>query len=247
MQLLINDQKFATWKRAGIYNYLKMTIVFIRNLREIGHTEDIIIITNHEPFIEIIEKEGAKVTIRPIFDYPALHQYKCNAWGLSIFDMQKIQFWTLTEYDKVLGIDNDMLAVSKFTDWHLPEPIIVRGRNKRPNNQHTWTANSSIMLIEPSLTTFNEMFKIIKTASFSPTTGWNECGTINCGSIGTIEHWDYQSANAMQGFLPYYFKDRIQHYYWNKIFTHYAGDLKYTDETYVAECRKHGFELIKAP
>ena len=59
-----------------------------------------------------------------MFDYPALYQYKCNAWGLSKFDMQKIYYWSLSQYERIMCLDNDILSRNdKFTQWDLEEVI----------------------------------------------------------------------------------------------------------------------------
>ena len=231
-------------------NHMKMAIVLIRNLREAGYEEDIIIITNDDRYADEISNENVTIERREIIDYKALYQWKCKAWGLSIFDAQKLYYWGIDGYDKLLCLDNDILAgsdddhSSKFLDWHLPTPQVscaVCASESTGIGQYV--VNSGIMLIKPSQAMFNDMYNIMVNADFDSIRGWNNYGKMTSG-IGEITHWDFQASNAIQGFIPYYFKDKLNPFDWRKYFRHYAGVSKYYDEVYVETCKRYGCKLI---
>ena len=234
IQLLYGGSEY---KRYFFDNLCYMTITLTRSIREIGYAGDIVIITNTDRFDHMFLSEGLIIEKRDIFDYPALHEFRCCAPELSLFDMQKIQYWSLTNYKKVIGLDNDMIAVKEFDFWAHSElgACFVNG----PKTD----INSGILLLEPSDETFNKMYHLATTATFSTETGWN-----NCGRIGNIKKWDFQAANAVQGFLPFYFREKIHnncslHDY----FTHYAGEAKYKNPIYKRELARHGFKLTIPP
>jgi hypothetical protein len=231
---MVDDQTYEFWGE----NYLYMTIVFIRSLREIGYKEDIVVITNIKDYDGELIQEGVFVEHREFFDYPALYDYACGARHLSRYDILKVHYWSLPQYNKLLCLDSDILAggwkekdrTRKFEDWHLPEVQIPSGGVNSPTN-------SGLMLIQPSAKTHSEMRQILETATFSPETGWNECGP-----LWTITDWGFQAANAVQGFIPYYFNGVHLHNF-RPYFRHYAGRMKYTEEAYTRELKRHGFEL----
>lgn len=225
------------YRKALFDNLFGMTITLTRSIREIGYTGDIIIITNTDKFDNEFKSEGLKIEKRKIFDYPARLQYQCCAAELSLFDMQKIQYWSLTDYKKVIGLDNDMIAVKEFDFWAYAElgACFVNG----PHSD----INSGILLLDPLQKTFDNMYEIATTATFSPETGWN-----NCGQIGKITNWAFQAANAAQGFLPYYFRGRIHNNcLLHDYFAHFAGPAKYKNPIYKRELARHGFRLIIPP
>lgn len=227
--------EYPRYKARQLENFYRMTIVLSRSLRDVGYKEDIVVVTNHEPFVGPLHEEGLIVEMRDLFDYPALYQFKCGAWGISRFDMNKMHYWSLVQYNRVIGIDNDMLARPRIFDSWASEDVLVCGGGNSP-------VNSGIILIQPSIETYNDIRKTLATATFSPQTGWNNCGTYETERI-TIKSWEFQAANAAQGFIPYYFKDKIRMFNWQAHFQHYSGISKYRDPNYVAECRRHGLEL----
>lgn len=207
-----------------------MTIVAMRTIREIGYDCDIVVITNIDDNKQRFEEEGAIVEKREMFEYPALYDYKCGAWGLSLFDIQKVYYWSLYDYDKVLAIDNDMTAKALFTNWEIPELLANKGRESH--------LNSGMLLLEPSEETYHNMRNILKDATFSPETGWN-----NCGKLKNVPNWEFQAANAAQGFLMYYFDDKLKYYPLRDYFEHYVGKRKFLDQDYQNLIKKHGFKL----
>lgn len=210
-------------------NYLTMTIALARNLREAGYEEDIVVITNHESYEEILAKEGVLIEHRSPFDYPALHHFKCPAWGLSLFDMAKIHYWDLWQYNRVLCLDCDILTRSKFTEWDNPNLLVQSGAAA--------TINSGIMCITPSKEAHHDMRQFLRTASFSPESGWNECGLIK-----GMTSWRFQAANAAQGFIPFYFDNWVM-YPWGRFFKHFAGSEKW-QEPYLSKLKRYGLELV---
>jgi len=224
------------------YNYLYMAITLARSLREVGYEEDIVAITNHEPYKETLLEEGIKVEFREVFNYPALHHFKCQAWPLSRFDMAKVHYWSLWQYNRVVCLDCDILAGTddnpdaKFTDWDRQDTMINWGGVQS-------TINSSMMCITPSHETYTSIRQLLRTATFSPESGWNGCGPLKQKGWAT-DSWRFQAANAAQGFIPFYFDGSLTTYPWRLYFRHFAGRKKYEDY-YVSELKKHGFTMNK--
>lgn len=211
-------------------NLMKMTIVLGHTLREAGHDGDIVVVTNTDQHKDEFAKNGIQIKLREMFDYPALRDFKCPAWELSQYDMQKIYYWSLTEYDKILALDNDIVALKNYDMWDKPEVGTMIYDNQ---------INSGIMFLEPDINVFNDMQHILKTARFSKETGWN-----NCGPIGIVNQWEFQAANAAQGFIPYYFGEKIWNFWtWDKYYRHYAGDYKYMSKEYFDTLRRYGYVL----
>lgn len=234
MIVMHNDFNFAKWMRNS-YTYLNMSIVCCRNLRKFGYDNDIVVITNKKEYKDVLYKEGIKFELRDLFDYQALHQYECKAWSLSLFDMQKIHYWSLINYDKILALDVDILATSdKFVSWDI-EGVGALGN-------YDLGVNSGMMLLSPCRNRYKDMLTTAKMATFDPINGWNNCGPIKTECCD-IKDWGFQASNAMQGFVPYYFKEELfnLYKYVKNSFIHFDGKKKYTDSRYLDECKIHGF------
>ena len=210
-----------------IENYLTMTKIAIQSIRRFMQC-DIIFITNSDLDLEL---ENVIIERRELFDYPALYQHKCKAWGLSRFDMQKIYYWGLP-YSRILAIDNDTIMLKKFTEWRHTGLLASKGKYGH--------INTSAMLLQPSQKIFHDMYKTLQTATFSSDTGWNNCGDIGIGK------WDFQAANAAQGFLSYYFmtKNEFTYFSFKQWIRHYAGRLKFTDREYIQLIHESGLPFI---
>lgn len=220
-----------TYKHKYFINYVNMTIIAIRRLQEIGYNEDIVIITNISEYDELYKREGAIVEHRQMFDYSARSDYKCDSPGVTQYDMQKIYYWDLHKYDKVLCIDNDMIATKKFDQWD-----IINQPNEMGGYHYKRWIISSLILAKPCPKIFQDMYMTAKEADFSPDNGWNNCGKLDG------EDWRFQCANGTQGFLVYYFKEikPISREYFN----HYSGHKKYFDKEYIELVKRNGFNMI---
>jgi hypothetical protein len=234
--LVMADDRRHTQRMDMSDEYLKMAIVCARQLRDVGYSEDIILITNKQEYLDILSAEGIRSCLRSMIDYQALYQYQGHASGLSIFDMQKIHYWSLCGYHKILAIDVDMLPTNHmFNHWHMHGVGAIYNRS--------FGINSSIMLLQPDQQEYISMLKTIQSTNFNHVSGWNECGAIHTGCI--VLNWDFQAANAAQGFIPFYFKDKMYNIYGytKHCFVHYTGREKYLNTTYINELAGHGFKI----
>lgn len=223
----------ATDKQISTYNhYFMMVLVAVRKMREVGYTEDMVLISNCEQYKQICEAEWIIFEYRPMFDYKALQQYRCQAWHLSLFDMQKLYYWSISQYDNILALDADILPTNdRFCDWHIDGLGVICG--------HHSGINSSMMLLRPNEITFKDMASVLATANFDSISGWNNIGPIKT-PCGTTNDWEFQAANAAQGFIPYYFRDQLV-FMGDRIFgkfVHYGGASKYLDKYYLAEYKR---------
>nr|XP_027103286.1 putative UDP-glucuronate:xylan alpha-glucuronosyltransferase 5 [Coffea arabica] len=68
------------------------------------------------------------------------------------YNYSKLRIWLLTEYDKVMFIDSDMLVFQNLDEFFLYPQL-----SAAENNRHIF--NSGVMLIEPSRCTFETMME----------------------------------------------------------------------------------------
>jgi hypothetical protein len=227
---LTEDNK---WDMEYIDNFFYMTITLVRSIREVGNDCDIIVITNIDRWDHELQVEGIIKEKREIFDFPTYHQdsgFKKST--ILLYDMQKIQYWSLTDYDKVIGLDNDILAIKKFDQWNAPELGVLFLKMNG-------SINSGMLYLEPSKETFDSMFDIVQNSTFSIETGWNDCGP-----IGAIDDWKFYGANVTQGFIPYFFRSKMSGSpYLQGYFKHYSGTSKYKDPNYIREIERNGFKF----
>lgn len=230
--MIMQGDGCADHPMTDISYYIEMVLVAARKMREVGYTEDIVVITNNKRLENLCAAESITYEYRDIFDYKALHEYKCNAWHLSLFDMQKIHYWSLTDYDRILALDADILPTNdKFVDWDIDGIGVICGNHNG--------INSSMMLLKPCRRIYQQMMQMARSSNFNNKHGWNNIGPM-IGPCGTIISWDFQASNAAQGFIPYYFRDKLV-FMGDRVygrFVHYGGNSKHQDKYYMAEYKR---------
>lgn len=210
---------------------LGMALTSIRSMRDVGYNQDIVVITNEfdferdgltcEEYRNALLAEGVIIEYREPFDWPANDNHP-----VAFFDMQKLQYWSLDRYRKVLAVDCDTIAIRQFTSWDHQNLLVVPQLFDAENNR--WVngdINSGIMLISPSRDIYEDMMQIVQTATFDRKNGWN-----NCRDTRRIHHWDFYCANAVQGFVPYYFHGQMQLQDFRPYFRHFPGAQKEEEE-----------------
>lgn len=82
----------------------------------------------------------------------------------------KLSVWTLTQYEKVLFIDND-IQVMKNIDWacKCKEKFLYTSDRFSP-------LNAGIFVTKPSFNKYEKMKHMLKTFDYNRTTGWNGNG-----------------------------------------------------------------------
>lgn len=193
----------ACWKPR--LSHLQQTIACVASIRDFGYTDDIIILTCDESSVFRLCNSCVKYNVKvKLVDQIFIHNKKwverkrLNHYQ-SLLDPNKHYYWSLTDYDSVIGLDSDCWVLNDVSDlfdyngfnvWH---------------GDTTGPVCSAMMCVKPNEDTFNEMRYLLLNSTFSFKTGWNKCGLIN--GLEGYENitWKFQSSDSFQGFLVYYF------------------------------------------
>lgn len=181
-------------------NFVQGTLCLYHSIKLTGYTGDFAVI--HDDSLSKIEKKilsnyGCKLIERPVIVNPKTIQdaKQANKGGVaqrfaasSIYS--KLNTWSLTQYDKVLFVDSDIIFHKSFNHlFDMPmEPgwIAATEIPLSDTNQETLERfNSGVFLTCPSDDVFQDMMN----------------------KIHTIESYDYSD----QGFLCEYFKNRVMY------------------------------------
>lgn len=102
----------------------------------------------------------------------------------------KLEFFNLTQFDKVIGLDNDIFVRQSISHWFdYPTPAATQSRGSIE-----W--NSGAMVIQPSTETYNKLIEYIpKTRRFKPSTDTG------------VDAWN--SGQGHQGFLSAFFTSNV--------------------------------------
>ena len=197
----MNAFAIACWKPQLFH--LQQALGCVASIRKSGYDEDVVVMTIDDAAVPKLKRACKEYDVivkkcDPLVFY-AHENWQRNRTMACLLDGNKLWYWTLTEYDSVIGIDCDCLLKKHFTGhWNRDEFITFSGGRTGP-------VCSAAMTVNPSMETFNEMRELIRTATFHPITGWNNWGPIK-GIEGWDEsHWRFQSADSLQGFTVYYF------------------------------------------
>ena len=199
--------------------YIAMTRACIESIRVAGHNEDIVVVTTDESLRDKLSHEDCIVRCFDVIRYPAVDEYMDRVpWGkFRLSDAQKIHFWRLTEYNKVLAVDADVTLNKRFNGWDIPE-LSARSGGLAP-------INTGIMMIKPSDKTVKDLLEVVQ--SFDPETGWGDYDSFkfNKQEWG----WDFQGSFTAQGYVFFYFRDRIRINTF-KTLDHWSGKKKYQSQ-----------------
>lgn len=228
--------------------YVLQTLTCLASLRQF-HNEDVVIVTlEREAFLSEARK------IKHVVSYEVREYHKLwwpslehSVWWVFQLDASKLNFWRLTDYDKVVALDPDIVFFDRFTAWNSPELTVSSGGSLSP-------VCTCSMILQPSETTFNEMLTLAQTSSFNFDRGWNDCGHYPHWIYPEkMADWNYCSAESTQGLLFYYFgilKKQLETsgaFFFNS-FYHYGGSEK-NKRRYFNEMRKflgdQVFSLVK--
>lgn len=126
-------------------NYVCGAIAAAQSIRMAGSTRDLVIlvdktITEHQK--KGLEMAGWKVRTIERIRNPKAERKAYNEWNYS-----KFRLWQLTDYDKIIFIDADLIILRNIDKlFRLPEISAV--------GNHKTLFNSGVMVIEPSNCTF---------------------------------------------------------------------------------------------
>jgi|LSQX01.2.fsa_nt_gb hypothetical protein len=197
--------------------YTLMVKACISSIRRVGHQEDIVVVTIDPSLKDKLADEDCEVRCFDVIRYPYLDEY-LRTWQrkFRLCDAQKIHFWRLTDYEKVLAVDADVTMWKQFAGWDGPE-LQVRTGSRAP-------VNTGIMLLQPNERTVQGLLDL--TQNFDPVCGWSDRPSFTFN--GREWRWDFQGAFTAQGYLFYYFYciRRSLHCSVLSEFLHWSGDKK---------------------
>mmetsp|Transcript_12506 Transcript_12506/g.18671 ORF Transcript_12506/g.18671 Transcript_12506/m.18671 type:complete len:535 (+) Transcript_12506:14-1618(+) len=107
-----------------------------------------------------------------------------------IWELLKLHAWTLTEYDRVLQLDTDIMFHQNFDELFEYDTTLVWTHGALGGTERL---NGGFLVVRPNLEHYDEMVEIIKSGDFRGGSGWRgKC----C--------WVY-GGRTIQGILPYYY------------------------------------------
>ncbi|KAJ9186732.1 hypothetical protein P3X46_002275 [Hevea brasiliensis] len=126
-------------------SYVCGAIALAQSLRQTGTKRDLILLLDKsisQPKREALAAAGWKIRLIKRIRNPRAEKHSYNEYNYS-----KFRLWQLTDYDKIIFIDSDILVLRNLDIlFHFPE-MTATGND-------IWFFNSGIMVIEPSNCTF---------------------------------------------------------------------------------------------
>ncbi|KAL3524619.1 hypothetical protein ACH5RR_012991 [Cinchona calisaya] len=183
-----NREAYATVLLSA-HLYVCGAIAAAQSIRMAGSTRDLVILVDEtisEYHKRGLQMAGWKVRTIQRIRNPKAERYAYNEWNYS-----KFRLWQLTDYDKIIFIDSDLL-IRRNIDFLFSMPEI----SARGNNGTLF--NSGVMVIEPSNCTFQLLMDNI-----------NEIESYNGGDQGYLNEiftWWHRipnHLNFLKNFLSY--------------------------------------------
>ncbi|XP_024529174.1 UDP-glucuronate:xylan alpha-glucuronosyltransferase 1 [Selaginella moellendorffii] len=141
----VSREAYATILHS-VKSYVCGAVLLAHSIRKTGSTRDLIMVIDQHINLEDrqgLEGAGWKIHHIERIRNPRARPDAYNEWNYS-----KFRLWQLTQYDKVVFIDADVV-VTRNMDFLFDLPELSAARN------HKSVFNSGVMVIEPSNCTFN--------------------------------------------------------------------------------------------
>ncbi|KAL5701807.1 hypothetical protein ACHQM5_027105 [Ranunculus cassubicifolius] len=126
-------------------DYVCGAIALARSLLQTNTTKDLILLADTSISTksrQALNEAGWKIKHINRIRSPHAEKDSYNEWNYS-----KLRLWQLTEYDKIIFIDSDLIVIKNIDDFFL-SPQLSASSNAKV------LFNSGVMLIEPSICTF---------------------------------------------------------------------------------------------
>ncbi len=152
-------RKYAYVSVITNWKYMRGLSVMLRTLHDTNPQYPVFLVVpdNKEPlFYDTVERMGAKIIKKEPLSFDTNN--KVPYWNETMF---KLHIFSLTEFDKLLYLDADMI-IQKNID-HLFEcpslSAVAAGQSQNP----TWTnINSGLLVFKPDLATYNKLIDAIE-------------------------------------------------------------------------------------
>ena len=212
----------------GESQYLSMATTCARSIRTAGNNEDVVIATIDKRVEDALGHKYIVKRSEPI-RHPALavkqgsnerHQAFLNR--IDFTDIQKLHFWNLPEYDKVLALDVDVIVYKPCVSAFIYRELSL---TSAPGGS---PVNSAVMVLKPDKDVYADMIRTVMSATFSLENGWN-----NYGPIDFEKGWDHYAARGAQGFLYWYFgliQKKLRYVSFGSYLHHFGGEEKFSQK-----------------
>ena len=140
-------------------NYLDGVLVLNENLKSLNSKYDLLCIVNEE-----ITTETLSYLEYFNIEYKKINRidYKCEEANFHWkYTFDKLNIFTLTEYEKIVYLDTDLL-ITENIDELFNKPHFTAGTNEPFIEDECSVFNSGVMVIEPNLEDYNNLIKITK-------------------------------------------------------------------------------------
>ncbi|OVA05487.1 Glycosyl transferase [Macleaya cordata] len=130
--------------------YVCGAIALSQSIIQSNSTKDLILLADNSitnKSRQALEDAGWKVKLIDRIQSPHAKKGAYNEWNYS-----KLRIWQLTEYDKVIFIDSDLIIVKNIDDFFAYPQLSAAGNDNM-------IFNSGIMVIEPSKCMFESLMK----------------------------------------------------------------------------------------
>ncbi|KAI3869963.1 hypothetical protein MKX03_006425 [Papaver bracteatum] len=130
--------------------YVCGAIALAQSIIQTNSTKDLVILVDNsvsEKSLRGLRKAGWKIKIIGRIRSPLAKKNAYNKWNYS-----KLRLWQLTEYDKVMFIDSDLVVLKNIDEFFEYPQLSAVGNDKV-------IFNSGVMLVEPSDCTFESLMK----------------------------------------------------------------------------------------
>ncbi|KAL6514300.1 hypothetical protein OROHE_019042 [Orobanche hederae] len=131
-------------------SYVCGAIALAQSIIQLNSTKDLILVADDHispRSIHGLRSAGWKIKRIQRIHSPRSKKNAYNEWNYS-----KLRIWQLTEYDKVMFIDSDLIVTRNVDGFFIYPQISAVG-----NNKHIF--NSGLMLVEPSVCTFETLMR----------------------------------------------------------------------------------------
>ncbi|KAH7846111.1 hypothetical protein Vadar_010102 [Vaccinium darrowii] len=129
-------------------SYVCGAIALAQSIIQANSTRDLVLLADSSisaQSLRGLRSAGWKVKSIKRIRSPHATRHAYNEWNYS-----KLRLWELTEYDKIIFIDSDLIVVKNMDDFFIYPQLSASG-----NDQVLF--NSGVMLIEPSKCTFSTL------------------------------------------------------------------------------------------
>ncbi|KAL8477092.1 hypothetical protein ACS0TY_029414 [Phlomoides rotata] len=143
-EYVVQREAYATILHSA-YVYVCGAIVVAQSIRMSGSTRDLVILVDEN--ISAFHRKGLELAGWQVRTIQRIRNPKAEKDAYNEWNYSKFRLWELTDYDKIIFIDSDLLILKNIDFLFAMPEVSATG-----NSEHFF--NSGVMVIEPSNCTF---------------------------------------------------------------------------------------------